>query len=53
MEEKQSRINDKLSHDVEELRKRLEKQGNNLSFAALVNLAVTYGLPEVEKALLK
>jgi len=44
---------EKLTAEVEQLRKQLEKQGNDISFAVLINLAVTYGLPEVKKSLLK
>lgn len=53
MEEKQARISDASVKEIEELRKKLERQGNNLSFAVLVNLAVTYGIDEVRKSLLK
>jgi len=53
MEEKQARISDASVKEIEELRTKLEKQGNHLSFAVLVNLAVTYGIEEVRKSLLK
>jgi len=53
VEEKQARVTEKLTAEVEQLRKQLEKQGNDISFAVLINLAVTYGLPEVKKSLLK
>lgn len=53
MEEKQARISEASVKEIEALRKALDKQGNELSFAVLVNLAVTYGIEEVRKALLK
>ena len=49
----QIRINPIHCEKLLDIKSQLDKRGNELPFTVLVNLAVTYGIEEVRKSLLK